>query len=142
MGRRTLLLAAVTTAGLALAVGASGHHSFSAEFDATKVVTISGTLTQVAWVNPHVGIVIESLDKKGKVVTWEFDSLPPASLRRGGINKSDFKLGEKVTVTGYGSKSGKPVGYLRKVTFANNRIVEIGADPSVPDAPNGKVAGQ
>lgn len=135
MGMRGLIFAAVAAAALTAATAASGHHSFSAEFDANKMVTVTGTLERVAWVNPHVAVYIDAVDAKGKVVSWQFESLPPASLRRGGIQKSDFHPGEKVVVTGYGSKSGDPTGYLKKVTFANNRVVEIGADPSVPDAP-------
>jgi len=135
MRSRALLCAALAAVGAAAAGVAIAHHSFSAEFDATKLVTVQGTLQRVAWVNPHVAVYIDALDAQGKPVTWQFTSLPPLALRRGGIQKADFRPGEKVTVTGYGAKSGGPTAYLRKVTFANNRVVEVGADRSVPDAP-------
>jgi len=126
------LTTVIAIASLANAPCASAHHSFSAEFDSTKVVNVTGTLVRVSWVNPHVAFYVDSTDDKGKAVTWQFTGLPPATLRRGGIMKEDFKVGERVTVNGYGSKSDHLVGYFKKVTFADNRVVEVGADRYTP----------
>jgi Family of unknown function (DUF6152) len=117
---------------LLASVPALAHHSFTAEFDDTKAVTLSGTISRVEWVNPHMYVYLDVKDPSGQITTWGLESLPPTALRAGGMTKSSFPIGAPVTVLGWCSKSGKPVAYLRKVTFSDGHVLQVGRDPTDP----------
>src|SRR4249920_3313712 len=91
---------------LAVAVPALAHHSFSAEFDGSKTFVVKGVLTKVDWTNPHIYLYLDVPGPGGKVQQYAFSSGPPAALRRAGIKKSDFQVGEAVTITGAPAKDG------------------------------------
>jgi uncharacterized protein DUF6152 len=122
------------------AVPAWSHHSFAAEYDSTKTVTVKGVVTKVAWVNPHAYVWVEAKDENGKTVTWAFESLSPNALARQGWNRNSLKPGDEVTVDGYLAKDGKPLadGSLhansKLITMANGKKVFAGtsADESAP----------
>jgi DNA/RNA endonuclease YhcR with UshA esterase domain len=76
---------------------ASAHHSFAAEYDNNKQVTVKGTVQKVAWVNPHAYVYIDVKDENGKVTTWAFESLSPNALARQGWTRNSLKVGEAVT---------------------------------------------
>ncbi len=113
---------------LALSAPLWGHHSPSAEFDMTKRMTLSGTLTKVDWVNPHI---VVDIDVKGEA--WKFESNPPAWFKRVGVSKIDFAkaTGQTVTVECVRAKNGTAYGYMQKITFADGSSMELvnGADP-------------
>jgi hypothetical protein len=112
-----------------LAVPAFAHHSFAAEFDQDKPISITGTLTKVDWINPHIYIYLDVKDSGGNVVDWSFESLPPGWFHRMGLERKMFTLGETVTVVGYGAKDGsKNLGWIKKVQFSDGRTVQITAD--------------
>lgn len=101
----------------------SAHHSFQAEYDGSKVVTIKGVVTRVAWVNPHAYVYVASTDENGKVTNWAFESLSPNALAIRGWSKSSLKQGDRVTVEAYLAKDGKPLadGSLH----ANSRLITL-----------------
>jgi hypothetical protein len=124
------------TALLCLLVSAApavAHHSFAAEYDSSKTVTVKGTVNRVAWVNPHAYIYIDVKDSTGKVTTWAFESLSPNALARQGWNSQSLKRGEAVTVDGYMAKDGKLLAdgsvhaNSRMITTADGRRVYIGS---------------
>jgi len=125
------LLAAVSV--LLLALPASAHHSFAAEYDSNKQVTIKGVVQKVAWVNPHAYVYIDVTDENGKVTTWAFESLSPNALARQGWSRTSLKVGETVTVSGYLAKDGKPLSdgsvhaNSRLITTADGRKVFVGS---------------
>src|SRR5262245_34096817 len=82
------------------------HHSFAAEFDANKPITLVGTVTVMAWTNPHAHIHIEVVDQAGKVVPWDLELGSPNALMRRGWSRSSLKAGDKITVSGYLAKDG------------------------------------
>jgi hypothetical protein len=124
---RTLLLA--VSAILLSALPAFAHHSFAAEFDQDKPVTITGTLTKVDWINPHIYLYLDVKDQSGNPSTWSFETLPPGWFHRIGLERKMFPLGETVTITGFGAKDGsKNLGWIRKVQFADGRIMQITSD--------------
>jgi hypothetical protein len=83
------------------------HHSFQAEYDATKTITVKGTIQKLEWVNPHAYFWIDVKDASGKTTTYAFECLSPNALARQGWNRNSLKKGEEVTVDGYLAKDGK-----------------------------------
>src|SRR4026207_1062069 len=94
-------LAVVVAAGLLLA-GRSvmAHHAFSAEFDANKPVSLTGTVTKVEWTNPHAWFYIDVTDAAGKITNWALELGGPNGLIRSGWTRNSMKVGEVVTVEG------------------------------------------
>ena len=121
-------LAAGLTALAALPVLA--HHSIDAEFDRNKPITISGTVTKVDWMNPHIWIYLDVKDKDGKTVKWQFEGGPPNALRRGGWNRDSVKEGDQITVKGIMAKVdgglSATTGNAQEVTMANGKRVLAG----------------
>ena len=103
------------------------HHSPSAEFDMNKRITVSGMLTKVDWINPHIVLGMDVKNESGKVENWVFESNPPAWFRRVGVNRSDLAkaLGQMVTAEGVRSKDGSPFGYMQKITLADGTSLEL-----------------
>ena len=132
MKRSHVGLAVFLILPFSLVLTTAAHHSFSAEYDQTKPVTVKGTVNRVAWVNPHAYIYIDVKDDAGKVSVWAFESLSPNALARQGWNSRSLKPGEPVTVDGYMAKDGKPLadGSLhansRMITTADGRKVFVG----------------
>src|SRR5262245_19822444 len=97
-----MLATGVLTAGPLL----SAHHSEAAEFDNTRPVKVSGTLTKVEWANPHVWFYVDVKSPDGSMTTWGFSTQPPGSLMRRGIKKEQLKIGEAVNVAGIRARDG------------------------------------
>lgn len=132
---RSLVFAmALGAAAVSLDVSLAAHHSFAAEFDGNKPVTLEGTLTKVEWVNPHGWIYVDVAGKDGKVTNWAIEFGSPNALIRRGLRKADFPPGIKVTVKGYLAKSGKPVANASSVTLPDGRSLFAGSSNN-PDAP-------
>ena len=110
---------------LLLPAPAWGHHSISAVFDESKSINITGTLTKVEWINPHIAIMVDA-PAGGGVDTWRFQSSPPAWWKGVGVNRADFAkaMGQTVTVGAFAAQDGSHYGYLRKITFANGDSLE------------------
>jgi hypothetical protein len=100
---------------------AFSHHSFAAEFDGTKPVTLKGVITRVEWVNPHGWIYIAVKGADGNVVNWAVETGGPNSLSRRGVRKSDFPVGTEVAITGYKAKNGTPTANAQTLTLPDGR---------------------
>ena len=119
---RALILAAVCGAWPLAA-----HHSFTAEFDGGKTVTLQGTVSKVDWVNPHIFVYVDVKDDSGKTTTWMLQSLPPLFFKGSGLTK-DVLLSNKqpVTVTANPAKDGTPAyGFMTKLTFADGHVFTL-----------------
>ena len=109
--------------GLCAVPPALAHHSFAAEFDGTKTFVIKGVLSKLDWTNPHVDLYLDVRGAGGKVEEYAFSSGPPQELRRAGIKKADFKIGETVTITGAPAKDGtKHLGWLKQIKYADGHV--------------------
>jgi tRNA(Ile2) C34 agmatinyltransferase TiaS len=114
------------------------HHSFAAEYDSNKPITVKGVVSKVAWMNPHAYVFVDVRDDNGKVTTWAFESLSPNALAQQGWTRNSLKPGDAVTVDGYLAKDGKPLAdgsmhaNSRKITLADGRTVFIGSSADTP----------
>ena len=127
MGHRIWTASAVALATIVMMTGSVlAHHSFQAEFDIAKPMTVKGTVTKVEWVNPHVYVHVDVKDDKGTVTNWAFETLGPGRMRAEGMSKQTFGVGKVVTLKGYGARDGsKNLGFLRQVTFDDGHTIEV-----------------
>jgi hypothetical protein len=106
--------------GAVLAIApAWAHHSFAAEYDSKKPVKLTGTITKVDWMNPHVYFFMDVEDEKGNVKSWGFEMGPPNLLQNAGWTRNTMKIGDVVTVEGTLAKDGTNQGNARSVTMTN-----------------------
>ena len=108
------------------------HHSFNAEYDRNKPVTVTGVVSKLAWVNPHAYIYVDVKDKDGKTATYAFETSSPNALLRRGWKRDSLKEGSPVTIDGYLAKDPRPLtdgsihANARLVTLADGRAVFAG----------------
>jgi len=102
---------------------ALAHHSFAAEYDAAKPVTLKGTVTKVEWMNPHARFYIDAKDDSGTVTNWEFELGSPNGLMRAGWTRNSLKQGDEVSVSGSLAKDGSHLANARSVTLADGKKV-------------------
>ena len=122
MRASALLTWGVVGVGLILvAVPLSAHHSFSAEFDIEKPITLNGMLTELEWVNPHGWIHMDVEGPTGTVANWAVELGSPTALLRRGLRKSDFPPGLEIVVEGYEAKDGTPPANGITVKFRDGR---------------------
>ena len=120
---RTPLLA--LSVGLAIPVLA--HHSFDAEYDRTKNITLNGTVTKVEWTNPHARFYIDVTDASGKVINWNLELGSPNGLRRQGWTRDALKIGDQVTVAASLARDGSKMANARNITLEDGKRVLGGA---------------
>src|SRR5690349_16044660 len=128
-----MLLAASAVASGLLWIGnpVLAHHSESAQFDVSKPVKVTGAISKVEWMNPHIWFYVDVKDESGKVTTWGFSGGPPGMLLRRGITKDVLKVGDVIKVEGFRAKDGSNNGSGGNVTFADGRRVFAGSAEDV-----------
>jgi hypothetical protein len=142
LGRATrIVLAATLLLGAAVT---QAHHSFAAQYDTNKPVTMSGVVTKVDWTNPHVYIYVDVTDEKAKKVSnWAFEMGPPHMLQKAGWKRNDLKIGEEVAVDGWLARDGSNSANARRVTrkstgqvlgAATSNSQTVGAGPGTNQA--------
>jgi hypothetical protein len=103
------------------------HHSPSAIFDMSKRFTLTGTVTKVDWINPHIVVFMDAKGTGGVMENWKFESNPPAWFRRLGVGRADFAkaIGQTITIEGVRARDGSLYGYLQKITFPEGNSLEL-----------------
>jgi hypothetical protein len=124
-------------AGLLLAaIPVLAHHSFAAEFDSTKPITLEAKFIKMDWVNPHSWIHLSALNKEtGKIETWDVETGPPNTLYRNGWRKDAIKEGEEIMVTGTMAKNGSNTVNARSVKTPDGRTLLAGSSEGNTGAP-------
>lgn len=98
---------------------ALAHHSFAAEYDGDKFVTLKGVVVKVDWQNPHMHFYLDVTNAKGEVEHWKLEGFPPNMLVRQGWKKDEsLRLGDQVSVTAWLARSGEKLAHSREITWA------------------------
>jgi hypothetical protein len=105
-----------------LAIPAPAHHSFAAQYDRTKSITLKGTVTKLEWMNPHIYFHID-VKEGDRVVNWSIEGGAPAMLYRNGWRNDSLKVGDQVTVDGWLAKDGTNLANMRTVTLPDGKTV-------------------
>jgi hypothetical protein len=124
------VFALVLAVVLATARPVLAHHSFAAEYDDQKPLKITGTLTKVDWMNPHIWYYVDVKNPDGTVTTWAISGGAPGQLMRRGITKDLLVVGSMVNVEGCKAKDGSNNGFGQRVTYQDGRNVFTATDPA------------
>lgn len=123
--KATVLTAAMIV--LTTSVPASAHHAFAAEFDASKPISLRGTVVKMEWINPHTWIHLDVKRPNGKVERWMIEGGPPNALYRRGFTKDSLPNGIEILVEGFQAKDGSLKGNGRDLTFSDGRKLFVGS---------------
>jgi hypothetical protein len=108
------------------------HHGRGTTYDMKQQITLKGTVTEIAWRNPHVAIYMDVKDSTGKIVNWAFENSNVSTLARQGYNRNTLKVGQEITAVVNPSGKGVPIGLVVKVVLADGKEImsrETGANP-------------
>jgi hypothetical protein len=120
----------VTLAALAVVTAAGAHHSVAGQFDAEKRTTLTGTITKVDWINPHVYIHMDVADEKGAITSWRLESLPTAMLRKAGLTSELIKSGgQKVTANAILARDGtQHLAWVLNLTYEDGHEYQLAGE--------------
>ena len=114
--------------GLLISTGPlAAHHSFAAEYDAAKPVTLKGVVTKLEWTNPHARFYVDVKDEKGGVTNWNLELASPNVLTRQGWSRKTLAVGDVITIEGSLAKDGSKMANARVVTLGDGKRVFAGS---------------
>lgn len=125
--KHRILTVLLGSAALLCGTALFAHHSPSAIFDMKNKVTLTGSVTKVDWVNPHIVLYMDAKGDDGGTVSWKFESNPPRWFTKVGVNRADFAaaIGQDVKVLIVKAIDGSKYGYLQKITFPNGNEISL-----------------
>ena len=127
MNRPALFAGLTVLTLLAAAAPIAAHHSFAAEYDRNRTITVTGSVTKLEWTNPHARLYVMGTDETGKMQEWDFELGPPNGLMRNGWRRDSLKAGLRVVVEGFRSKTSTVVANARSVKLPDGRQVLAGS---------------
>jgi DNA/RNA endonuclease YhcR with UshA esterase domain len=116
----------VALGALCFAAPMAAHHSWTAEYDASKPVTVKGVVTKVEWTNPHTHFYVDSKDERGTVTNWNFEMASTLALERAGWSRKTLQVGDEVTIEGFGGKAVTTRAVASSITTADGRALFVG----------------
>jgi len=116
----------VVLSALTLTVSVAAHHSWTADYDAGKPVTVKGVVTKVEWTNPHTHFYIEAKDDKGAVTSWNFEMASTLALERSGWSRKTLQVGDQVVITGFGGRAVTQRAIAQTITTADGKALFAG----------------
>src|SRR5262245_21207653 len=99
------------------------HHSFAAQYHATRPIAMKGTVTKVEWTNPHARVYIDVKDDKGQTANWNFEMASPNILVRNGWKQNTVRVGDQITVSGYLARKGERMAIAGAVADATGKPI-------------------
>lgn len=136
---KTKLALSIMAVSLMAAIPALAHHSFAAEYDANKPISLTGTVTKVEFLNPHIWVYLDAKNESGAVTHWQCEGGAPNSLKRQGWSKESLKAGDTVVIDGFRAKDGTNTCNSRSVKLPDGRRVFAGsAEDGGPNARGAK----
>ena len=133
---RRLACALLVATSLVAARPLTAHHSFAAQYDRTKPITLTGAVARLEWTNPHIYFYIDVADPAGPV-RWAIEGGAPTTLYRAGWRRDSLKVGDVVTVEGFLARDGSKLANMRTALLPDGRSVFGGQQDGGPD-PTGR----
>lgn len=123
MARSLPALLAVAIGVATLAPSIAAHHSFAAQYDRSKPITLAGSVTKMEWMNPHIYFYMDVTDSSGTVVNWAVEGGAPNQLYRAGWRRDSLKIGDLVVVEGFLARDGSKLANMSTVTMSDGRKI-------------------
>ena len=130
--KRVIVSVFLITAAVAVARPAKAHHSFAAQYDRNKPITLAGTVMRIEWMNPHIYFYMDVKDAGGTTTQWAIEGGAPNTLYRAGWRKDSVKIGEVVTVQGFLARDGTHLVNMASAVLADGRSVYFGQQEGRP----------
>ena len=105
----------------------SAHHSFAAEYDASKTISLTGSVNKIEWTNPHARFHVDVKEADGTTASWELELGSPNTLIRYGWARDTMKIGDMVSIEGYLARDGSKMANAKTVKFADGRTFNAGS---------------
>ena len=120
MAKRAILAVLATALW---STAAFAHHPFAAEFDMTKPLTLTGTVTKIEWQSPHVFAYVDAKDDQGKMANWKIELGNPAELTKAGWTRTSIKIGDSATFYGWRARNGSHLANAESVSIGDQKLV-------------------
>jgi hypothetical protein len=127
--KRRIAAVLMTSGFLASGLSLAAHHSFAAQYDRTKPITLKGAVTRMEWANPHIYFYLDVADPKGAAATWAIEGMAPNVLYRAGWRKDSVKIADVVTVNGFLARDGSKLVNMQSALLADGRNLFVGEQP-------------
>lgn len=124
--KRGLAALLITIAVLASGLSTAAHHSFAAQYDREKPITLKGAVTKMEWANPHIYFYIDVAESGGRTASWAIEGGAPNTLYRAGWRKDSTKAGDLVTVSGFLARDGSKLVNMQSAVLADGRNLFVG----------------